>query len=541
MGALRRRVERDLQVFSRLLRSEGYYDYAMHFRFDAGKKPLRVRIRVDPGPAYELAAFDVVLHGDDLEPAMQAVDRARKDLVPGQRGRAKTIMDTENAILGELTRSGFPFPKMEDREVVVDHADRTMTVRTTIDMGRRARFGPTDVPPEKRGPLAEYAKRRIPWKTGDLYDVGALEKLRTRLTETGLFSTTRIHPADGVLDDGTLPMVLDLDLGKMRSIGFGVGYSSDEGAGGQAFWENRNLFGHAERLRIGGRVTQIGETGKLTFRRPDFLAVDQDLVFETAYEVEKTDAYDANIFSTTLGLERAIAQHWRARAGIGLRIGPVDESLKTNDAPPEDLSRHVLLVGLPLGLQRDTSNSILDPSTGTKLDISLTPYSKWLGSDLSFLVGQVGETLYVPVLPEHGLVLAERATIGSIAGAGRQTIPADRRFYAGGGGSVRGFAYQMAGPLDAGDDPIGGRSLIEMSAEIRWRVTRSFGIVPFVDAGSVFPDAYPNFERMFWGAGLGLRYFSPVGPIRIDVATPLNPRNGVDDPVQFYISLGQAY
>ena len=541
MGALRRRVERDLDTFSRLLRSEGYYDYAMRYHFDTDSTPLKVRMRVDPGPQYRLASFDVILRGDELEPAMLAVDRARKGVMPGQPGQTKMIMDAENAVLLELAMSGFPFPVMSDREVVVDHADRTITVRTLIDTGRRARFGPTDVPNEKRGPLADYAKRRIPWKEGEQYDPRALEKARTRLTETGLYSGIRITAADGVSEDGTLPMLLDFDLAKMRSIGLGVGYSSDEGVGAQAFWENRNLFGHAERLRIGAKVSQIGETGKLTFRRPDFFAVDQDLVFETGYDVEKTPAYDAYIFSTTLGLERAFSEHWRARAGIGLRVGPVDESQLQN-GQPANLDRHVLLVGLPLGLGRDTSDSILDPTTGTKIDASLTPYMNWLGSDLSFMVGQIGETFYLPVLSEHRLVLAQRAAFGSIVGANAESIPADRRLFAGGGGSVRGFAYQMAGPLDNGGrgDPIGGRSLIEMSGEIRWRITKSFGLVPFIDAGSVFPDQYPNFNEMFWGAGLGLRYFSPVGPIRIDVATPLNPRHG-DDPVQFYISLGQAY
>jgi translocation and assembly module TamA len=539
LGALRRRAESDLDTFSRLLRSEGYYDYAMRYRFDTGSTPLKVRVHVDPGPRYRLAAFDVVLRGDELEPAMSAVDRARKVLVPGQPGQTKIIMDAENAVLRELTLSGFPFPKMNDREVVVDHADRTITVRTLIDTGRRARFGPTDVPQEKRGSLAEYARRRIPWKEGEPYDPRLLEKGTARLMDTRLFSGIRITPVDGVAENGTLPMVLDFDLAKMRSIGLGVGYSSDEGAGAQAFWENRNLFGHAERLRISGRVTQIGETGKLTFRRPDFFAVDQDLVFETSYDVEKTPAYDSYIFATTLGLERAFAEHWRARGGIGVRVGPVDES-RLENGRPATLDRHILLVGLPLGLGRDTSNSILDPTSGTKLDASLTPYMNWLGSDLSFVVGKIGETSYLPVLPDHRLVLAQRAAIGSISGANADSVPADRRFYAGGGGSVRGFAYQMAGPLDSRDDPLGGRSLIEMSGEIRWRITKSFGLVPFVDAGSVFPDPYPNFNRMFLGAGLGLRYFSPVGPVRIDVATPLNPRSS-DDPVQFYISLGQAY
>jgi translocation and assembly module TamA len=347
-----------------------------------------------------------------------------------------------------------------------------------------------------------------------------------------------------VADDGTLPMIVQVEPAKMHSIGVGVAYSSgEEGASAQTFWENRNVFGRAERLRIGGRVSQIGETAGLTFKRPDFFATDQDLVFETAYEIENTEAYNAKIYSALLALERPLFGLWRGSAGVAFKVGPVDESHKESSTSTRtDSSRDVLLVGLPLTLRRDSSNSILDPTEGTKLDIGVTPYSKELGSDASFVVSQLSDTAYLPLRRDRRVVAAGRLALGSISGAGTFVVPADERLYSGGGGSVRGFGYQMAGPLDADDDPTGGRSLFEVSAEVRWRITESIGLVPFIDGGGVFTDAYPSFDReLFWGAGLGFRYFSPVGPVRIDIATPLNPRSGVDDPVQFYISLGQAY
>jgi translocation and assembly module TamA len=390
-----------------------------------------------------------------------------------------------------------------------------------------------------RGKLAQYSRHRIPWNQGDLYDPEKLELLRTRLASTGLFSTIRVKPAEHVPEDRRLPIVVELERGKLRSIGAGVRYSSSEGPGGTAYWEHRDLFGRAERLRIAGDVSMLGESGKLTFRKPDFLSVSQTLVFDTSYEVEDTEAFESRKFKSSLGVERPFGLHWTALAGGAFEIGPVEEA---SDLPPGSPTRDIVLVGLPLTLRRDTSNDLLDPTKGWKLDIYVAPYLEQLGSDVSFYTGRIVNSLYIPFDERRRVVFAGRASLGTISGAQRFDIPADKRFYAGGGGSVRGFGYQLVGPLDPDEDPLGGRSLVEGSAELRWRFMDSFGVVPFIDVGNVYDEEYPAFDReLFWGAGLGVRYYSRVGPIRLDIATPLNPRDGVDDPVQFYISLGQAF
>jgi translocation and assembly module TamA len=285
----------------------------------------------------------------------------------------------------------------------------------------------------------------------------------------------------------------------------------------------------------------------------------QTLVFDTSYEVQETDAFDSRKFKTSLGLERTFGRHWTVLGGGAFEIGPVEEPKDVEDADPEEPTDeeivrdtdNVTLVGLPFDVKRDTTNDLLDPTHGSKLDFYVAPYIEQLGSDVSFVVTRISESLYLPLDERRRFVIAGRATVGSISGAGTEEVPADKRFYAGGGGSIRGFAFQQVGPLDANKNPEGGSSLVEGSLELRWRIKDVFGIVPFVDAGNVYPDTYPSFDAksfssdavagLFWGAGLGLRYYSPVGPIRFDVATPLNPRRGVDDIVQFYVSLGQAF
>jgi translocation and assembly module TamA len=556
LAALRRRSEKDLERFSKVLRSEGYYDSALEYRIDTSKEPLRVRVRIDPGPIYKLASFDVVLESDDLEPAKKAVDKARDQVELQKQARAGEIVKAEDFILRELARTGYPFPKMVEREAVVDHAVRTVTVRTKISTGRRARFGEPRVTGVRKA-LAEYASHRAPWEIGDRYDPDQLETYRTRLAATGLFSTIRIKPDENVRDDGLLPIIVELARGKLRSIGAGAYYSSSEGPGGTAYWEHRDIFGRAERLRISGEASSLGAAGKLSFRKPDFFSPVQALVFETAYELQETDAFDSRKFKTFLGLERTFARHWTVLGGGAFEIGPVEEPEDVeNPQNPDDEeivedTDNVTLVGLPFDVKRDTANDLLDPTRGSRLEFYVAPYIEQLGSDLSFVVTRISNSLYLPLDERRRFVVAGRASIGSITGAGTDEVPADKRFYSGGGGSIRGFAFQQVGPLDANENPEGGSSLVEASLELRWRIKNVFGIVPFVDAGNVYPDNYPSFDAksfssdavagLFWGAGLGLRYYSPVGPIRLDVATPLNPRSGVDDPVQFYISLGQAF
>ena len=150
--------------------------------------------------------------------------------------------------------------------------------------------------------------------------------------------------------------------------------------------------------------------------------------------------------------------------------------------------------------------------------------------------------VYQPLDYARRYVLAGRARVGSTVGQPRRNVPANKRFYAGGGNSVRGYGYQKIGPLNDDDDPDGGRSLLELGAEFRAQVWGNFAVVPFVDGGTVYDNAYPDFSETFrWAAGIGLRYHTVIGPIRFDIAFPLNPRKGTDDPYQFYISIGQAF
>jgi translocation and assembly module TamA len=432
-------------------------------------------------------------------------------------------------LLGER---GHPLAKIVDRRTVVDHSENTMRVTLEVDPGPLAKFGPVAI--EGLTDVEEdYVRELIELTPGAIYDQRAVAALRTRLVDTQLFEAVSIDTAQRVDDEGRLPLTIRVTERAPRSVGAGVSYSTDQGFGANAFWEHRNLFGRNEQLRFSITTAEINQEISLDYRVPNFRELDQDLIFSAAGVRQTTDAFDELSVAFFGGIERTLGEHWTVRGGPSLEYSIIDDNIDEET---------FLLAGLPLSAARDDTNSLLNPTRGTRLSLALTPYYGVLEDNPSFLVSEVTGSAYLKPFDVDWLVLAGRSRVGSIVGAPTEDLPANKRFYAGGGGSIRGYEFQSVGPLDDDDDPLGGRSVFEVSLETRFRVTETIGIVPFVDGGTVFDDVYPDFsETLRWAAGIGFRYYTAIGPIRADIAFPLNPRGGVDDLFQFYVSIGQAF
>jgi translocation and assembly module TamA len=276
----------------------------------------------------------------------------------------------------------------------------------------------------------------------------------------------------------------------------------------------------------------------VSFRRSNFLDRDQILSVQLYASNVNRDAYDARTAGITAGFERITNQLWQKEWtwSIGAELLASDERdviLATNTRR----RRTFFIAALPLGLAYDNTDDLLNPEEGFRLSALVSPELSLQDQVFGYVRVQLDGSLYVQLM--DALTLASRVRLGAIPGAGREDIAPSRRFYAGGGGSVRGYSYQAIGPRDANNDPIGGRSLVEMALEARYRFG-NFGIVPFIDAGAIYTDLYPDFTDLRFGAGLGVRYYSSFGPIRIDVGTPLNPQPG-DPVIAVYVSLGQAF
>jgi translocation and assembly module TamA len=529
LNAVERRAQGDLERLSTALRSEGYYASSVDYLLDSNVSPVRIEFTVASGPLYHLSEYDIVYRGTMPE---EPPELAAFDIVPGMPARAPAVQASQEKLLDRLAQRGHPFAEVIDRKVLVFNEDSSMTVTLTLDAGPRAHFGPVRVKGLEKVE-EDYVRRLIPWQEGDRYDRRKVEEARRALSETGLFDGVAVKPAKRAEADGTLPMTLALSEAAHRSLGFGANYSTDVGIGGEVFWEHRNLLGEGEDLRAELVGSLIEQSAILGFRKPDFLRRRQALLANTTVARRETDAFDERSVGAFAGMEAPLGEHWLVSAG-----GSV-EYLWLRD---EEGTQTLGLFGAPLTAVRDNRDDLLNPTRGTRLGITVTPYAGAGDSNPLFVASTLGGSAYYAIDSDARYVLAGRAKVGSLVGEKTEDVPANKRFYVGGGGSVRGYEFQSIGPLDNDDDPLGGRSLIEVGAEIRLRLTETIGVVPFVDGGTVYDASYPDFEETFrWAAGLGLRYHTGFGPVRLDVAIPLNKRKDVDDDFEFYISFGQAF
>ena len=299
-------------------------------------------------------------------------------------------------------------------------------------------------------------------------------------------------------------------------------------------WSTATSSAAGERLTIELDGSFIG--GHLTgsFRKPDFWRRDQALIADTRLAYENTDAYESLSAGASAGLERLLAPGMT----ISGRTGVPRLRVQERDQDDEEFG----LLSLPVLYTWDRSDDLLNPTRGGRLALENEPFVDVFGNDLSFNKSRLTYSHYLKVLDSPGVVLAGRGSVGTLFGAARDEVPADLRFYAGGGGSVRGFGFQLAGDLDDDHNPLGGRSLLELSGEVRLRLTETIGVVGVRRRrlGLQQRRCRTSSETLRVGAGPGLRYFSPIGPVRLDIGLPVNKRDS-DDRFQLYVSLGQAF
>ena len=198
------------------------------------------------------------------------------------------------------------------------------------------------------------------------------------------------------------------------------------------------------------------------------------------------------------------------------------------------------LIGLPLSLKYDSSNNLLDPTKGIRATFSATPTEALGAGSHSFVILQAAASTYLDFSGTGRSVLALRGLVGEVPGTGTFALPPDQRFYAGGSATVRGYRYQSVGPEFVDGNPTGGTAVSAGTVEFRQRILGSYGLVGFVDAGQVSSNGVPFSSHWQVGAGIGVRYYTPIGPIRLDVAVPLDRERG-DDSFELYIGIGQAF
>lgn len=531
LGLLRTRAERDSDRFIRLLHGHGHFGARVEVFLKDDVRPVELTFQIEPGAAYPVTSVVIRITGEKaLQPHM-VPSSEQIGLRPGKPFKASALKDAEKALVRGFEKQGFPFPRLEERKIMVDHRDRSVALEFFLDPGPQAIFGTVEIGGAES--VDEIVIRRlIPWREMGPFSVEHLENLQLRLIRTGLFASVRVSKGPALDQDGRLPVDIAVTERKHRSVGAGISYKTDEGFGATALWEHRNLFSEGERLTFSGTASEFAASAESAFFEPFFLHQDQSLRLLLRVAEEQPDAYTSRNMSSSASVVRHLTEQLRIGGGLGYKASRVEQL---------GIRQSFSYLFLPLDLEWDRSDDLLDPAGGGRLGLNLVPFYDPSGNDPEFLKSRIRYRHYIKPLAASSLVLAAGLSVGSMAGAQRDEIPADERFYAGGGGSIRGYAYQSVGPFRQGE-AVGGRSLLEMALEARVKVTERMGFVVFVDGGNAYEDRFPDLgEALQWGAGLGFRYFTPVGPLRLDLGFPLNRRPDVDDRFQVYISLGQAF
>ncbi|MFD2738935.1 autotransporter assembly complex family protein [Sulfitobacter aestuarii] len=489
----------------------------------------RAVIAIDPGPKFRFGQTDIapVAPGTELP----------EEFARGETARLGVLKETVGAGIDGWRGVGHAKAALESQELTARHEDRTIHAQLRLAPGPRLRFGGLSVTGNedvRTDRILEIAGLPV----GEVYSPEELRLASQRLRRSGAFSSVALIEADNIGPGDTLPITAQVTEAPKRRFGFGAELSSLEGVTLSTFWLHRNLFGGAERLRLEAEVKGIGGNSggedyrvSARFERPATFNADTD--FYALAQIEQLD--EVNFFSRQIDLEAGItriaSEERTYTLGVGLRAAETRDAFGTN--------RYTLLT-LPLGAEFDYRDDKLDAMNGYYAKASLTPFLAVSGSD-NGLRSYVDLRAYRSFGTERPLTFALRGQLGSVVGPSLAQAPADYLFYSGGGGTVRGQPYQVLGVDLGGGNVVGGRSFVGVSAEARFKVSERIGLVGFADGGYIGSEEfYDGSGEWHSGAGLGLRYGTGIGPIRLDLAVPVSGPE-TDENFQVYIGIGQAF
>jgi len=544
--ALVERARQDVGRFETVLHSFGYYKgtvdvtIAGHTLTDVNlpgliesrpaSPPVKVDVSFVRGPLFHVGS--VTING-----AVPPQAREKLNLRSGQPAVAADVVAARDRLLSALRSESYPLAKVDLAPATLRLGSDQLDVVFDAQTGPRADLGPIQITGLEHMNRS-FVRKRLLIHQGEPFSPDVLNKARADLMSLGVFSMVRMVPAEQLNANGNLPITVQMSERKLHAVDVGAGYSTDLGLNFNLGWHDRNLFGNAERLNLtgstnlgGNATTKPGYQLGAQFIKPDFMARIQDLEFDLGAIKQSLKAYDQRALTQEAKLSRQFGLHWRISIGL---------SGEQEEIEQEGVGRHYNLVGLPLVAKYDTTDSLLNPTSGIRARLSITPMQSLSNKSATFFIMEAAGSTYFDLSGDGRSVLAMRGLVGKTAGADVFSLPPDQRFYAGGSTTVRGYRYQSIGPTFPDGEPTGGTAVSAGSLEYRQRILDKYGAVAFVDAGQVSANGVPFTNQWRVGAGVGFRYYTSIGPIRLDVAVPLNKERG-GDSFEFYIGIGQAF
>lgn len=534
------RMREDQQLLADIMSGQGYFDATVNGTVELPESEggeLTVVLQVSPGPRYDFGS--IMFEADPVVPE----DLITSNFVPdiGEPIVAERVLAAEANLAVVLPQEGYPFVEIGQRDILLDPETATGDYTLPVEVGPRSSYGDIVTTGESAFD-ADHIAVLSRFEKGELYDSRMVDDLRQALVATGLFSIVAVEPVPSgeAGPDGTEYATINVtqEAGPPRTLAGSAGYGTGQGFRLEGSWTHRNMF-PPEGALIASAVAGTQEQGaSVTFRRSNADRRDRTVQLGLSALHSDFDAYEAFTGRLAGRISYDSTPIWQKRLtySYGFEILGTNEK-DFNFASGVRERRTYYVAALPGQVTFDTTDDLLDPTEGFRLSAKLSPEASLGSGTQIYGRGLLEGSAYYRVGDD--LVIAGRARVGSIVGADRELIAPSRRYYAGGGGSVRGFGYQELGPKDIENRPIGGRSLVEGAAEIRYRFG-DYGVVGFVDAGQVYTSSTPGFDNLRYGVGLGGRFYTNFGPVRLDVATPINRQPG-ESRISVYVSIGQAF
>lgn len=521
------RFEQD--IIRRLLKSKGYFRHFVNADFIRKSEEPQASIQkiiyeVSPGRQYFLKSISY-----QLDPSINLHQLPQLPMKSESPLLAEEVLDSQKILSDHIIRDYCFYQVKVNYEVILDHKEASASLFFIMEPSQSVRFGQTKLVGQETI-SEEYLSSMIKHHEGECFKRNKIDSSRIALLNSNLVSnvSTSLSP----IKDGKVDLLYEVNERHHRTIKAGVGYSTDESLYLTGGWEHRNIYGSGEKLSFNTHASDVRQKLDGDFFIPTFFAKNKSLTLYSQIQNEDLDSYEALSLKTGAKVGFTQSEYLKYYLGTELKISDVTDKGDNNA---------YYLLSFPFEIQWDHTNDVLDPTNGFLVSSELRPYidinepqTKFYKTLISFSAYQSFDVTLRPTL-------AMRYSIGTLTGESLKNIPADERFYVGGGGSVRGYPYQSLSKLD-GNDPEGGASFQQINTELRVRFFEHWGLAAFVGGGFAFPEATPDFnETLLWGTGLGVRYYTSFAPFRFDVAVPLNKRKDYDDDFQIYISIGQAF
>jgi translocation and assembly module TamA len=514
------------------LRSEGYYGATV--TPEASENPPAARLIIELGQRFTFEDPRITYQADAPNTdASRAADEAIATVRRREPARAAVVLQAESDALISLQRNGYADATALDRRVVVDHATNQVATEFRFSVGDLARLGGIRTEPSTilRQGFVEDLRN---WEVGDVYSPQALARLRRDITSTGAVSlaSTQLAPPN---EAGLRDVILSIEPARRHAYELGVSYSTTEGAGVQAEWTRRNLTGRADSLNVAVTLAEMQQGVTASLTRPHAAGLGHAATFGASADREQLEAYTRQGVALFASVDASTRLRTATSYGVRASADEYDDVVGA--------VRDAVVFSAFGNWRHDTTAFTLDPTDGAITEFRLEPSVSTGDETLGFVRATAEGRIYESVGENDHLTFAARARAGWLEAVtgNPNDVPPDRRFYAGGGGSVRGYGYNSIYPQERdllGLTP-GGQGSLEGSLEARWRFDDRWGAAAFVDAGTAFDD-WSEATDLSWGVGFGARYNLGFAPLRIDVAFPLDEeeRNG---DFALYISLGQAF